>query len=99
MTEKDELPDGIAEWNRRLSDALGVPPADASAVLGMAGVVARAVVRPAAPLSAYLVGYATALAADSGLAPDEAFAQAVAVARSLAREVETETAAEGGTSQ
>ncbi len=98
MTETNELPDGIEEWNRRLSDALGVPSADANTVLAMAGVVARAVVRPAAPLSAYLVGYATALAVDGGQAPDEAFTRAVAVARSLAREVETEAAAEDGTS-
>jgi hypothetical protein len=84
VTDDPEVPAVIEDWNARLSAALGIPPADADAVLGLAGVVARAVIRPAAPLTAYLVGYAAARAEAQGTAPEAAFAEAAQVARDLA---------------
>jgi len=86
MTDDPDLPEVIADWNARLSAALGIPPANADAVLGLAGVVARAVIRPAAPLTAYLVGYAAAQAEATGTPPAAAFAEAAAIARDLAAE-------------
>lgn len=84
MTDDADVPAVIEDWNARLSAALGIPPADADAVLGLAGVVARAVIRPAAPLTAYLVGYAAAQAEANGTAPEVAFAAAAQVARDVA---------------
>ena len=88
MTDSHEHADDtdaiLADWNRRLSEALGLDPAPANidAVLGLAGVAARAVVRPAAPLTTYLVGYAAGLAAAAGAS--DPFDRAAGIARSLA---------------
>lgn len=82
MTDDSATADLLAEWNARLSAALGIPPADIDAILAMTGVVAHNVVRPAAPLSAFLVGYATAMNALSG--DPRAFDDAIAVTRRLA---------------
>jgi|FreactcultureFD7_1027221.scaffolds.fasta_scaffold00004_122 hypothetical protein len=82
MTDDSATADLLTEWNARLSAALGIPPADIDAILTMTGVVAHNVVRPAAPLSAFLVGYATALNSANG--DPRAFDDAIAVARSLA---------------
>jgi hypothetical protein len=84
MADEGTTPGLLAEWNVRLSDALGIPRADVESVLDLAGVVARNVVRPAAPLSTFLVGYATAMRAMNGESPTESFQQAVSVARALA---------------
>lgn len=84
MTDDTSTEQTLADWNERLSTALGVPPADIDEVLGLAGVVAHSVVRPAAPLSTYLVGYAAAQLAATGLSPQDAFAQALAIAQQLA---------------
>ncbi|NEM92289.1 hypothetical protein G3T37_13105 [Galbitalea soli] len=54
---------------------------DIDAVLGLAGVVARGVVRPAAPLTAFLVGLAVGRA---GADAPEAFERAAHRARALA---------------
>jgi hypothetical protein len=82
MTDDTSTADLLAEWNSRLSAALGIPPADIDAILDMTGVVAHNVVRPAAPLSAFLVGYATAMNSANG--EPHAFDDAIAVARKLA---------------
>lgn len=85
MTDGAATEQTLADWNERLSVALGVPPADIDEILGLAGVVAHGVVRPAAPLSTFLVGYASAVLAAGGMSPEDAFSQAVAVARELAQ--------------
>ena len=82
MTNDASTADLLAEWNARLSAALGIPPADIDAILEMTGVVAHNVVRPAAPLSAFLVGYATAMNSANG--ETQAFDDAIAVAHRLA---------------
>jgi hypothetical protein len=75
----------LAEWNRRLSTALEIPAADIDAVLELAGVIAHSVVRPAAPITAYLVGYSAGLAAGNRVS-DAGESDAIAVARTLATE-------------
>jgi hypothetical protein len=54
-------------WWATLAAALGLPevPADRDAILGLAGEAAHAVVRPAAPLTTFLAGYAAGLAGGS----------------------------------
>jgi hypothetical protein len=84
MSDDTQTEQRLADWNARLSTALGVPPADIDAILGLAGVVAHGVVRPAAPLSTFLVGYAAGLMVERGLTPDEALSRASAVAEELA---------------
>jgi hypothetical protein len=60
---------------------------DVDAVLGLAGEVAHAVIRPAAPLTAFVVGYAAGRAVESGASTDaSAFAAAAALAREAARD-------------
>lgn len=46
-------------------------PVDIGAVLGLAGVAAHGVVRPAAPVTTFVVGYAAGLAAATGQASPE----------------------------
>ena len=55
---------------------LGDLPFDIDAVLNLAGDAARAVVRPAAPLTTFLVGYAAGLAAGAGADPVSAITDA-----------------------
>jgi hypothetical protein len=90
MTESDPPPaddaDGIlADWSNEVRAALGIEAdVDIRSVLGLAGVVAHSVVRPAAPLSTYLVGFAAGRAAALGTDPVEAAAAATRVVRDLA---------------
>lgn len=58
----------LRQWTRRVVDALDIIglEVDIPAVLGLAGRAAHSVVRPAAPLTTFLVGYAAGLAAASG---------------------------------
>lgn len=74
----------LDRWIESLVTALDIPgdAIDRDAVLGLAGTVAHAVVRPAAPLTTYLVGYAAGRAAARG--DVDAYASAAAVARELA---------------
>jgi Ser/Thr protein kinase RdoA (MazF antagonist) len=66
---------------------LGGVEVDVDAVLGLAGEIAHAVIRPAAPLTAYVVGYAAGRAVESGASTDaSAFAAAAARAREAARD-------------
>jgi hypothetical protein len=82
----DDLQDGIlSTWADELRAALGIEAdVDIPAILGLAGVAAHAVVRPAAPLTTYLVGFAAGRAAAAGDNPAEAAAAATRVARDLA---------------
>jgi hypothetical protein len=86
MTEKphdtDEL---LKRWRDALLAALDLAEVEVNidAVLGLAGQVAHGVVRPAAPLTAYLVGLAVGRSmSDSG--SGETFDAAAATARALA---------------
>jgi Domain of unknown function (DUF6457) len=58
----------LADWNAAACEALGLDPAQTEAqqtlVLDLARDVARGVVRPAAPLSTYLLGIAVGRGAD-----------------------------------
>ncbi|MFG6402096.1 MULTISPECIES: DUF6457 domain-containing protein [unclassified Microbacterium] len=65
----------VAEWTRRLTTGLGIDPAvvDANAVLALAGQAAHSVVRPAAPVTTYIVGFAAGLLAADGIDADEAY--------------------------
>ncbi len=59
----DEL---LAKWWKSLSEALGVESeADIQALLDLAGVAAHSIVRPAAPLTTFLVGYAAGVGSQS----------------------------------
>jgi hypothetical protein len=82
----DDLHDGIlSTWADELRAALDIEAeVDIPAILGLAGVAAHAVVRPAAPLTTYLVGFAAGRAAAAGVDPAEAAAAATRVARDLA---------------
>lgn len=57
-----------------------MPVPDLDLVLGLAGQAAHGVVRPAAPVAAYLVGYATG---STGTTPEQAADTARAVIREL----------------
>lgn len=85
MSENDEV-DGILDaWADEVRDALGIDAAvDIRAVLGLAGVAAHAVIRPAAPLTTYLVGFAAGRADARGEDPAAAAAEATRLAKDLA---------------
>lgn len=90
MTESDPPPpdetDGIlAVWSNEVRTALGIETdVDIRSVLGLAGVVAHSVVRPAAPLTTYLVGFAAGRAAALGDDAVVAAAEATRIAKELA---------------
>jgi hypothetical protein len=94
MTDRKSAADAeqnaiLAEWSGQLVAALQLDELDVDidGVLGLAGVAARAVVRPAAPLTTFLVGYAAGLAAAEGsITASDAVARSTAVARALAAE-------------
>jgi molybdopterin-guanine dinucleotide biosynthesis protein A len=75
----DDLGRALDDWEQRLVAALGLDgsPADRDAVLGLAGQAAHAVVRPAAPITTFLVGLA---AGRAGGSPDDV-ADAIAKAK------------------
>jgi hypothetical protein len=77
----------LEDWCRALLQALELEDVeiDINEVLALAGVAAHSVVRPAAPLTTYIAGFAAGLASGSGQATDAAAMQAaVQVARKLA---------------
>ncbi|WP_286690141.1 MULTISPECIES: DUF6457 domain-containing protein [unclassified Aeromicrobium] len=79
MSDRDET---MLAWWRELCAELGVddPGTDVERVLDLAAVAAHAVVRPAAPLTTFLAGYAAGLAGGG----DDAVRRAVAQAQLLA---------------
>lgn len=84
MPETDETDALLASWTEEARAALGIEAAvDVQAVLGLAGVAAHAVVRPAAPLTTYLVGFAAGRAAAAGEDAVAAAAEATRVLREL----------------
>ena len=74
----DDVDSALTTWWTTLCGALGLPdvPADREAILGLAGVAAHNVVRPAAPITTFLAGYAAGMA--GGTAEDVAAAVATA---------------------
>lgn len=66
-------------WVVRLADELGVTDlvVDRDAILGLAGRAAHGVLRPAAPLTTFLVGYAAARAVERGTPSEAAVREAV----------------------
>ncbi|WP_395640544.1 DUF6457 domain-containing protein [Pseudolysinimonas sp.] len=82
----DDPTEGILDvWADEVRAALGIDAeVDVKAVLGLAGVAAHAVVRPAAPLTTYLVGFAAGRAAARGEDPAAAAAEATRIAKDLA---------------
>ncbi|WP_400997072.1 DUF6457 domain-containing protein [Agromyces sp. GXQ0307] len=86
MSDRDDLHRVLAEWADRVRAELDIAgaPLDLDLVLGVAGVAAHAVVRPAAPVTTYLAGYAAGLAAAAGADPDAAANDALERARRLA---------------
>ncbi|MGR0320843.1 DUF6457 domain-containing protein [Agromyces sp. ZXT2-3] len=86
MSDEADLHRVLAEWADRVREELDIAgaPLDLDRVLGVAGVAAHAVIRPAAPVTTYLAGYAAGLAAASGADPDAAAADALDRVRRLA---------------
>jgi uncharacterized protein DUF6457 len=85
MTISDEEFDRVlADWADRVRAELGIPdaPLDIRQVLAVAGVAAHAVMRPAAPITTYLAGYAAGVAAAGG-------ADAASAARDVLDQVRT----------
>ncbi len=84
MKSQDET---LEDWCRALLQALELEDVevDVAGILSLAGVAAHSIVRPAAPLTTFIAGFAAGLASGSGQAPDAvAMRAAMAVARELA---------------
>jgi len=81
----DEESGLINAWVEKLTAQLELTgtPFDVEEVLGLAGAAARTVVRPAAPLTTFIVGYAAGRAAATGTDPGQAMRQSVAAALAL----------------
>lgn len=88
MSEQMDTDAVLASWSETLTEALDVSEltVDVKAVLALAADAAHAVIRPAAPLTTFIVGYAAGLAAASGTPPESAVRDAAEVARRLCRE-------------
>lgn len=87
--DRDKDDDALREWCAKLVEALNVHDLDVhiKTVLGLAGRAAHSVLRPAAPLTTFVAGYAAGVAAGSGSAtPDAAVTQAMDVAFQLCRD-------------
>ncbi|WP_104116987.1 DUF6457 domain-containing protein [Arthrobacter sp. B1805] len=87
----------LQDWTETLLAAFEIDGTnvDIDAVLGLAGKAAHGVVRPAAPLTTFVAGYAAGLAVGSGQADEQvAMRSAMAVADALCSE-----AAAGGTAE
>jgi hypothetical protein len=72
----------LEDWLATVSDELDVDPVDEALVLDLARDVAHGVARPAAPLTAYLLGVAVGRGAD----PRQAAAVVAALAHSWSRD-------------
>ena len=84
--QEDEI---LRQWCRKVADAAGVPDLefDLKTVLGLAGRAAHSVMRPAAPLPTFVVGYAAGVAAGSGKArSSDAISAAAAIGFQLCRD-------------
>jgi hypothetical protein len=70
MSTASPTPSDLDAWAAHLAEALGVDPAvaDVGVILDLARDAAHAVARPAAPLTAFLLGYAAARRGAGGAA-------------------------------
>ena len=96
MKSQDET---LEEWCRSLLQAYGLEDVqvDINAILALAGVAAHSVVRPAAPLTTFIAGFAAALAAGADRTADAAsIDSALATARTLAADYDAEAAGTPG---
>lgn len=87
MSVSDEEFDRLlADWADRVRSELGIvdAPLDIEKVLGVAGVAAHAIMRPAAPITTYLAGYAAGLAVAGGADAEAAARDALDRVRRLA---------------
>ena len=82
----DEERSILEAWAVRLTNELntGELTLDLDGVLNLAGTAARSVVRPAAPVTTFLVGYAAGRAAAAGADPAQAVRDAASAAEALA---------------
>ncbi|KQV06153.1 DUF6457 domain-containing protein [Leifsonia sp. Root112D2] len=98
MTDRDEENALLEEWAARVVEALDIEglELDINAVLGLAGRAAHAVVRPAAPLTTFLVGYAAGQAAAGGAGGSVVSADAVRAATDTALRLCAERANNAG---
>ena len=106
MTDEDEQKareqraqedEALRQWCAKVAEATGVPDleVDLKTVLGLAGRAAHAVMRPAAPLTTFVVGYAAGVAAASGkVSAAEAFTAAADAGFQLCRETTDSAAAD-----
>ncbi len=78
----DRYPE-LTDWNAALSEALDIPPADVERMLGLAGSAAHRVLRPAAPVTTFLVGYAAGKLVAGGMPLEEAVTRAATVTEDL----------------
>ncbi|WP_162943693.1 DUF6457 domain-containing protein [Arthrobacter celericrescens] len=91
----------LEEWCRTLLQAFELEDTqiDIDAVLSLAGVAAHSVVRPAAPLTTFVAGFAAGVAAGTGQADQKtSMDAATALARKLSKDyaaVESGTGASG----
>ncbi|WP_332601713.1 DUF6457 domain-containing protein [Arthrobacter sp. S2(2024)] len=79
----------LEEWCRSLLQAYELDDVeiDINEILSLAGVAAHSVVRPAAPLTTFIAGFAAGLAAGSGQATQsESMDAALGLARTLAKD-------------
>lgn len=86
MSDQQEV---LESWCHQLVIALELEglEVDIDEVLGLAGVAAHGIVRPAAPLTTFIVGFAAGCASATGQASDKvAIDSASAVARRLVRD-------------
>ncbi|WP_168796511.1 DUF6457 domain-containing protein [Arthrobacter echini] len=94
MDDRQKL---LHDWTERLLAALELEgtAVDVDSVLGLAGRAAHSVVRPAAPLTTFVVGYAAGIAVGTGQAEEKvAMRSATAVADALCADAATERSAE-----
>lgn len=97
MHDRDETPKSreqedeiLEQWCARLIQALDVEELDVDikAILALAGRAAHGVLRPAAPLTTFVVGYAAGRAATGANSPNQAAANATETANRLCREAD-----------
>ena len=96
MKSQDET---LEDWCRALLQAFELEDVevDVNEVLALAGVAAHSVVRPAAPLTTFIAGFAAGMASGSGQAPDAVSMQAaLGVARALAMDYAAAGSTGGG---
>jgi hypothetical protein len=89
----------LEEWCRALLQAFELEnvEVDINEVLAVAGVAAHSIVRPAAPLTTFIAGFAAGLASGSGQANDAHSMQAaLGVARTVAKDYAGEPPANAG---